>query len=419
MKTMKYNITILLLAFFSTIQIKAQDITTIHMKDGSTVSYENGRYSATDIRFWDCSSEQARQLLSKGVFRYQLDKSNNGYSVEIRWYSPFNELIPTNSTTYAVCVGSKEFETKDDCDFVEEGNADATSTIWDYQLGKEYQLQKGIDYYCRIMSRTPYMQGGKECEAYTYSKTAYQFRIPNLMGESGLIPEKLSGADVTYPDTTAWAAFYKKHFPEISSDMLGSLGYLWMMWWTDHQSEVSISKDVKFDDGVLHLVSTIPDAFHSWITSREIVINAVQILNMSECTMTRVSNIDEKWQIPGNAYLLFEPIRATANISITFNASEIVPGIPYSLECVFAPDVKEQNNKPTKLNIQGTDINGVLTTIGESTYDISATEVTRLTISEPVSNLVNLTIQSRVTTRQVSQYSRIIRLAEIRLKPVK
>ena len=52
MKTMKHNIFILLLACFGFMQATAQDMTTIHMKDGSSMSFENGRHNVTNIRLW-------------------------------------------------------------------------------------------------------------------------------------------------------------------------------------------------------------------------------------------------------------------------------------------------------------------------------------------------------------------------------
>ena len=105
---------------------------------------------------------------------------------------------------------------------------------------------------------------------------------------------------------------------------------------------------------------------------------------------------------------------------MVFDAFEIIPGLPYLLEVVFAPETYEQyidDQRPTKLFIEGIADDGNKTTIGESEYLISASEVTRLSFKDPISDFVNLAIKLKITARQTPMYQRVIRLAEIRLKP--
>jgi hypothetical protein len=238
------------------------------------------------------------------------------------------------------------------------------------------------------------------------------------MTESGLLPPAQCGKDVVYPDTAAWSAFYKQYFPNVAIEKLASLVKLWTLWIADHQSEVTISQDLTFDDGNLHLVSAVPDAFYQWMVMREVVINKLeQILDSTHCTVTVIDNVDEKWQVPGNSYIKFTSSTAIDNLSFTVDASEAVPSIPYMLEIVFAPDTSEENTKPTKLRIRGNYNDGTSESLGESIYEIPTTQVTRLALADPVTNLVSLKIQMNISTKETSKYQRVIRLAEVRLKP--
>ena len=267
--------------------------------------------------------------------------------------------------------------------------------------------------------RVPYLQDGQSQEAIVYDSQEYSFRIPLLMTESGLLPSGQCGKDVVYPDTTAWAAFYEKFFPDVAADKLASLGKLWAIWIADHRSEVTISQALTFDDGVLHLVSDVPDAFYQWMTTREVVINSLeQILDLTNGTQTLITDVDEKWQVPGNSFIQFASSTATANLTFTVDASEAVPGIPYMLEIVFAPDIVGENTKPTKLKIHGNHRDGTTETLGENQYEIPTTQVTRLALADPVTDLLSIAIQMSIIARETSRYQRVIRLAEVRLKPV-
>ena len=433
MKTMKHNIFILLLACFSFMQATAQDMTTIHMKDGSSMSFENGRLNVTNIRLWRNTGEMTISSVYNNYI--QMENVDGDYCALLSFDKGYTS--PTDNSTLTICVGTTDNLTLESCDFeVPATDLEIGEKLY-FQLGAaemlnksswfkmyrplpvvDYPLQKGQTYYWRPVMRVPYMQGGQSKEAIVYDKHAYSFRIPLLMTESGLLPIEQCGNDVVYPDTAAWSAFYKQYFPDVATDKFTSLGKLWTLWIADHQSEVTIGQDLTFDDGVLHLVSAVPDAFYQWIATREVVINdTTQIIGYTLCTWKFIDNVEEKWQVPGNNYIKFVPSKANANLTFTLDASEAVPGIPYMLEIVFAPDTSEENTKPTKLQIKGNYNDGTTGTLGESNYEIPATQVTRLALADPVTNLVSLKIQMNILQRQSSIYQRVIRLAEVRLKP--
>lgn len=442
MDFIKQSTALVLFSLFSAIQIKAQDVMTIHMKDGSVISFENGRHMSTNIRFWENTPEQSQIIGSKGNYEYVIENYNHEYAVMIKWDK--NYPIPTDVTRFGLCVGVNEDLNIDNCEKLIDAYADNINGPYYFQLAAEdilkemkwtnyfqnknpltitnIPLKKGQTYYCRIVSRTPYLQGGQRKESIVYGSQILEFRIPLLMADSKIVPENLCGVDIIYPDTSAWTAFYQKYFPETPIHRLSSLGRLWTKWIANHKTEVSVCQQLTFDDGVLHLVNNIPDEFYTWITTREIVFNKPENIQSIDKGFLQeiVINVDEKWQVPGNSYMRFSPRTSTDNTIVVFDAFEIIPGLPYLLEVVFAPETYEQyidDQRPTKLFIEGIADDGNKTTIGESEYLISASEVTRLSFKDPISDFVNLAIKLKITARQTPMYQRVIRLAEIRLKP--
>lgn len=433
MKTMKHNIFILLLACFSFMQATAQDMTTIHMKNGSTMSFENGRHYGTQMDIWVTSGKTWMSFQNEG--HAQLEYILGNYCALLSLDRKFT--LPTSNSTRSFCVGTTENLTLESCDCVipatevngklcfQLGTVDTLKkaswarTALDYKMPAiDYSLRKGQTYYWREVVTVPYLQGGQDKEAVVYDMQEHSFRIPLLMTESGLLPPEQCGKDVVYPDAAAWSAFYQKYFPDVNTQRLASMGKLWAKWIVDHQSEVTISQNLTYDDGELHLVNTVPDAFYQWIISHEVVINSLeQIIDSAKCTRTVITDVDEKWQVPGNSYIQFVSTGSTANLSFTADASETVPGIPYMLEFVFAPDDRGGNTKPTKLRIDANFNDGSTETLGENSYEIPTTEVTRLALPDAVKDFVSLSIQMRITARETSKYQRVIRLAEIRLKP--
>ena len=200
-----------------------------------------------------------------------------------------------------------------------------------------------------------------------------------------------------------------------------------MEWLSEHKDEVTVSRELTFDAGQLHLVDAIPEAFYDWLAHREVVINSSeQILSVENGQLAIVTNTNAEWQIPGNCYMRFSPQANYYNEVITFDASECVPGLNYQMVVTFAPETLYSEEyqsafRPTKLKIRVSQINTegekVTNNFDNTIYEIPATEVTRVTIDN-VSDIVEAIVQLNVLARESSRYSRIVRLAEIRLTPM-
>ena len=400
----------------------AQDMTVVHLKDGSQLKFPNGQAGETVISFWANTSLEQDKV---GQVYYSLLKKNEDYIAKIDWYSYY---FPTIKSDVVLCIGMAKNPTVETANVIVPVTNAYDKYSYTVELGDDYPLEKGQTYYFRIVSRTPYLQGGEQQTAYVYGREN-SFRVPLLMGESGMIPAALAASEAIYPNSEAWAAFNQQYFPEISEQRLWALPRLWMEWIADHQAEVTVSSDKTFDDGVLHLVGTIPKSFYTWMTNREIVINSPEyIKSITNGQLdTLVTNVDEKWQIPGNSYMQFGPQKSTSNATVTYDVSEAIPGINYKMQIVFAPetiaDPNEDTNsfKPTKLRIDGStvDANNQSTSgslDNNENHIVQATEVTTLTFDNVI-NLTDVVIKMNMLARESAQYKRIIRLAEIRLIP--
>ena len=443
MKTMKRYILFSLLALIGVVQASAQDITTIHLKNGTKLTFGNGRYDATDMRFTTQFNEYS--YINTSLISCQLQKAvaSNEYACYISFHS---DLLPTGNTTVALLIGTSEGLTLETADAVIEGLSDI---YYSFQIGAEealeelqsplaqeklpianYPLQKGQTYYFRAMARIPYLKDGQQREVIVYENAAHRyFRVPLLMAECDLVPWMLTGGDAYCPSTTAWTTFCEQHFPGVPEENLQMMPRLWQEWVADHLSEVTVSQELTFDDGVLRVVSAVPEAFYTWLTTREVVLNRLeQIYEIRLGHLdSLVTDADPKWQIPGNSYMRFVPEAATSNTDIAFRADELIPGLTYTLEAVFAPETILENNEEnaaafrnTKLRFLGVTADDTSVSLADhAKFEIPATETTRLTVDNAISGYVRLKVQVSLTVRENANYNRIVRLAELRLKPQK
>ena len=191
---MRYKASLLLLACFSFMQATAQDMTTIHMKDGTVLSFENGRHNVTNIRFWE--NPESEQLTNAPDI--QINNNNNDYTVLLSVCRIVT--LPTKQSTLSVCIGTAANLTIQSCECVIPGTEDNDGTLY-FQIGEEnalkkanwnstipssasplpvynYPLQKGQTYYWRAIMRVPYQQGGQRKEAIVYDSQEYSFQIP-------------------------------------------------------------------------------------------------------------------------------------------------------------------------------------------------------------------------------------------------
>lgn len=440
MNTIKRNIIFVLLALMSAVQAVAQDVTIVHLKDGSILRFPNGMFYQTMVSFLENTPEEVAKLIKYVRVEPETYRDNGEYAILLK--------VATNSsfrgrTIPSLCISTHPQPTLVNCDMVvelEKNYSDyyvllgavtlLNNQRWDNIRNREnasivdFPLQKGQTYYCRYAMRIPYQQGGQQHEITAYASEDFEFRVPLLMADSGLLPEELCAADVTYPSASAWQTFCQQHFPQATEAVPDFLTRSWMTWIADHKQEFTDTEDHVFDDGVLHLVSAIPETFYEWLITREIVLNRPDQVTIIEkgSLYQLVTDVDASWGVPGNSYMEFHPETATSNTVVTFDLSELLPDMNYTVEVTFAPETLVENTEEnarvfqtTKLRVYSL-LGNDLTRLGESQYEIPATEVTRLTFDD-ISNITGLSVQVSVLARESTRFSRILRIAEIRLKP--
>ena len=386
----------------------AQDVTILHMKDGTTKRYTNGAKGATSIQFFDYAPAKtyAPDYTSKHENDYVADWNVNQvcridgeYVVGLFW----EDNVPSNfKANHGVLFGTTPGLTLDNCQekqyaeskYVRFKNSSGslfivanehTHYMWignkikspmlmsiDEQRFESYDtianfirtpLEIDHTYYYRTFSEGKALVGGEEQTVVFYGEER-SFRVPRIMADYVYYPY-LRATD------KALATFAAAHLPDsIAVPTWKQWEPLWNLWRaTDEGKNYDLSADIttdEFDDGTGYRLNRIPDEFYTWIANREIVIDPFNVLEIPRVydstvkdsvytmTLSYIENVDEKWGIPGGKYIRFEPLITTMNQSITYRSKEVVPGVRYKLQMNLAPETGEESEVymlPTKLRV--------------------------------------------------------------------
>ena len=488
---MKKNkaITLILAAMLtgSVLTAWAQDVTVLHMKDGTTRRYSNGNMYTTNMQFWQFTPDTTANatFTTRHANQYETEwnvdevwQYDGQYNVGIVWMDDF----PVQDyARHGLIFGTSPNLTAESCDTMVYVNDDAIQGIWygtrgmvnkekyngsvhyviigpsnrtfHYLDGYSYDvtlelntlyslnnrimtpLEPGKTYYYRTFIKAMVEQGGEREDVFLYGSEK-NFRVPVVMADFGYYSSYI-------PTPDACTDFYQKHFPDsVMAPTYTDWESLWTQWRaTDAGSKVDLTPDAtsqEFEDGTGYRLNRIPDEFYRWVSQREIVIDVPDGLTevstyqeTGSCDLfptvspDTITVDDDSLGIPGGKYIRFTPLRTTVNHSATFSSSEVVPGVRYKLEISFAPETKymdeENATLPTLVRVMANDMTIFFN--GSQTSDVSGTEVTKL-VNEDFSTTemgLDLRIETRVSSLQLKrlQYNRILRIAEIRLTPVK
>lgn len=452
MKTRRILLIIAFMGCFT--DVVAQDVTILHMKDGTTKRYTNGVKGATSIQFFDYAPAKtyAPDYTSKHENNYVADWNVNQvcqidgeYVVGLFWednlpsnfkaisgvlfgtapgltldncqekkyatdayvqyhYSGYLSVV-TDEHTHYMWIGSKI--KKSMCMNIDGKNFISSDTIANFI---RTPLEVDHTYYYRTFSEGKALVDGVEQTVVFYGEER-SFRVPRIMADYVYYPY-LRATD------KALAAFAAAHLPDtIAVPTWKQWEPLWNLWRaTDEGKNYDLSADITteiFDDGTGYRLNRIPDEFYTWIANREIVIdpfNVAEITRGFDSTIkdsvnfanpNYIENVDEKWGVPGGKYVRFEPVIFTANYSVTYRNDEVVPGVRYKLQLNFPPETDEENmaeKYPTKICVYS--INGSksdkITLPGEDkkgAVTIPVTETTTIEVDNFSTTSVGLNLQ--------------------------
>ena len=454
---------------------KAQDVTVLHMKDGTTHRFANGIFNSTNISFWSYVPDSTvSSYTTRHNDGYTVDWNadavwhvNGQYSIGVCWVDDY----PTSyyyTCRHGLLFGSTPNLTADHCDSLKYYESDYDASM--YTNGRNVDLEHvhymiigqdklstrfientaygmvlylrnvkdnrinapleiGKTYYYRTFIEPFVLKDGKRQSEFLYGPEK-SIRIPRVMADFGYSANKEAATD------EACAAFTAKHINDSLTVLTwDDLKPLWTEWRaTDEGSKVDLTADTtteQFEDGTGYRLNRLPDEFWAWLKRQEIVIDAFDDLKkvsttinasgeiMSTVSTDRISNDDAAWGIPGGKYIRFTPLLTTVNHSAMYNSMRVVPGVHYRLQINFAPETQyddEESMLPTRVRVEA---NG--TTLLNN-QDVSATSVTTLEVPDFCTTVMglDLLIATRVTSSQVRNklYNRILRIAEIRLTPL-
>lgn len=443
----------------------AQDVTILHMKDGTTKRYTNGAKGATSIQFFDYAPAKtyAPDYTSKHENDYvaewnvnQVCQIDGEYVVGLFW----EDNLPSNfKANHGVLFGTTPGLTLDNCQekmYTTDARVQYRSSYGDLSyvinehahymwIGSKIKrsmcmnidgrnfissdtianfirtpLEIDHTYYYRTFSEGKALVGGEEQTVVFYGDER-SFRVPRIMADFAYYP---------YPRATdeALAAFAAAHLPDtIAVPTWKQWEPLWNLWRaTDEGKNYDLSADItteNFDDGTGYRLNRIPDEFYTWIANREIVIDPFDVAeipraydkNVKDSVYTMIlsyiENVDEKWGVPGGKYVRFEPLITTMNQSVTYRSREVVPGVRYKLQMNLAPETGEESEVymlPTKLRVYSIsgDKSDEIDLPGKEEnggVTIPATETTTIEVDNFSTTAVGLDLQyqTAVTSREI------------------
>ena len=470
----------------------AQDVTILHMKDGTTRRYTNGVKETTEINFYEFTPESAvvTKTSTQHDNGYQVEWSVNGvwndngkYTVGIYW----KDNVPDNfKARRGVLMGTTKGLSIDKCDhkayyedekmrfnnilttslslteggrymIIGQRRNDYSWKVQDQENNNinsllvpdttrniiEADLEQGKTYYYCTFAEGQVEEGGKTKTVVFYGDER-SFRIPYVMADNGYYAYVERGTDDAMDD-------FAKNFPDsidgiaVTPPSWEQMEPLWNLWRaTDEGKKIDLSADItteQFDDGTGYRLNRIPQEFYTWLTKREVVIDAVDGLaeitkyydnNTNDSISTAVAdtiyNVEVKWGVPGNKYIRFEQIEYYTS-EVTYSSSEVVPGVRYKLQLNFAPETKYENADSTAsyflpTNVRITAISGKnnTNTVLFSRAEVSATETTTLEVDDFCAYGMGLSLRyaNRTLQSQINRgtHNRIMRIAEIRLTPI-
>ena len=381
----------------------AQDVTVLHMKNGTTKRYANGLKESIYIDFYEHTSGKtfSPDYTTTHENGYNVNwgvnyvtQLNGDYIVGLYW----EDNVPVNfHAKHGICFGTEAGLTVDNCkkkvyatdaqvsvrgNINSMGNIsqainDHTHYMWIGPWKEKYlamyldnitlvttdtlenyittHLEKGQTYYYRFFSEGQVIEDGQQKTVVFYDDER-SFRVPRVMDDFEYYP---------YPQGSkaAMAGFAAAHFEGVTAPTWKQIEPLWNKWRaTDEGKNIDLSADItteQFDDGTGYRLNRIPDEFYTWMANREIVIDAFDVAEISkyydssvgDSVLTvipeKVTGIDTKWGIPGGKYIQFTPVITTTNHSFTYKSNEVIPGVRYKLCLNFAPETVIENTDTT------------------------------------------------------------------------
>ncbi len=484
--------------------VQAQDAFLIHFKDGTTQRIPHGIYSGI-LRTWGTETEELEfdgftplenddpwAGLTGNVAKNEDDfltamwKDHDGqfiYTVLL--------LIPATAPTslpYSFCMSTSPGVDLVHADTVltlykPKGYEEQTDVICSVGLGERLvndygngagilnglhyswgnispnnfriPLVHGTTYYYRLVAHIPTLRQGGLRDTLTVYGPELSFRIPDFVGESGVVPARMDADGILVPTSDAWAAFKARSFDVgLVAPADSSLCELWVEWTKTEggrQATESLSRTSHhYDDVLVYFCDTVPDAFLPWLQHRELVftqeedfIVAQGVTNEGLKPIAAKEYVDDSastWGNPSGHFIRFSPInlegqKATTNATTLISLRQIIPDVSYRMTVTLAPETDTLSHAPLPYRMRiwrttnSLQLESGLIPSSTSMNDIynvtdvlSSTEPHILTFEFEPNKLLNqiLVVQTNNTVSAVARQRAIseFRIAEIRLTPI-
>lgn len=488
----RYIYLIIYICICACAQVQAQDVIVVHRKDGTVQQFPHGIYKA-DVHFWGSEAEgEPVQGLRYGNFStvdlgqewqvtsYAKD-SENQYAVFFAW----NSMAPSG-LEQCLWLSTRPGVTAENCDtvfwtpqlnggyrynsqevdhalFLYHKQASWGDFQWLGSLGINWwpypqasivssAFRHGQTYYYRIAARIPALRSDGGHDTLTVVGPECSFRIPDLMSESDELPASVAIDGLVYPSLQAWEAYRTAHFTaDAELPAAEAFGTMWVKWLQTPEGQAldtSAAVPHVYDDGTIRFLPAVPEAFHEWAMSREIVITdltetipvTITVNNQTQprCEWSLVTTDREDWPLSQRTYIKATPItyQGTTNTdaAIDFDTRGMMPGVNYRLTVTFAPEGElpqtEENSwyfQPTRLRMglypdgKESELKYMDDSSGRQYFEQSGTEPTTFTFTAPSGMAPNRILRIVTAVRppdlNIKTQINTLRVAEVRITP--
>ena len=433
------------------------DILKMYMKDGTVHSRVCGKYSANIYWFTYNPYDNQYKSITKHQNDYSVEwnvnavgKTDGSYCVGIAWE---NHLTGFNNVRSGICFGKNPDLNIEESEYVQYVD---DSSEFPYNRSKHYMfigskllpmyltgcgdfvveshgsgdivigrdnwlkvpLEYGETYYYRTFIQGDMMQHG-EMKTLTFYDKEKSFRVPKVIDDAGY-----EGCPIPTEDA---CQKFTVHFPDsVTPPSRSQLKDLWIEWLkTEEAQKIDLSADcspIEFDNGVVYDLHRIPDEFYTWLIHRNVIVDVVHGITEWENATWTFKVSEASWNLPYEYYIIANALGGI-NPMITYRCGGVVPGVRYKLQITFVPDV-DNGAKPTRLRVTSKPLENSGGTMSETrlfnSVDIPPTEITVLEADDVTTKTmgVDLVLQTNIMARQISTFSREIRIADIRFVPV-
>lgn len=251
-------------------------------------------------------------------------------------------------------------------------------------------------------------------------------------------PKFVENKACVIPTEEAWANFLAQmkrhtHLLGLASNDAWLIS-LWDSYLTEDKMAQLIPSSQQYDcnDGVLYALDEVSDDFVDFVIdycASEMTLSGYSELDETDAAKVTLSHMQcsAEWNVPGNEYWVYEPVRPTGPISATLPFTlPVLAGYNYAIEITLAPDTERNDTLPTqfRVKLEAPIKSGAVKTTTLARDLVTNVDQCTIVTFESVTiegfGAASLMLESTASSTEVKNgvYSRTLRIAQVKISPL-